>query len=129
MLSGGVHVLIIGPLLRTPRSVNPVEGGSLDGLELAWSLEEGHEATFTYIQLTEGQGFPFWILMVKGSRQTVPLPDLQGMWGLQSIWPGVGFFRFVRVYMPDFDMNAHDNNQLSPYLWRSWATHDIPVSW
>jgi len=129
VLSGGMHVLVIGPILRVPRATNPVEAGAFSGLELAWSLEEGHEATFTYLQMTEGQGFPFWILMVKGGRQTVPLPDLQAMWGLQAVWQGPGFMRFVRVYMPEFDMNAHDNTELSPYLWRSWSNHDVPVVW
>ncbi|MDP6944153.1 MAG: hypothetical protein QF464_08395, partial [Myxococcota bacterium] len=129
VLAGGMHVLVIGPFLRVPRLVNPIEGGSLNGLELSWSLDPGHDASFTYLQLTEGQGFPFWILMVEGKRLTVPLPDLQAMWGLQSIWPGPGFMRFVRVYMPTFDIDAHDNTQLSQFLWRSWSTHDIPVAW
>ena len=129
VLSGGMHVLVIGPFLRVPRVVNPTEGGPLNGFELAWSLEEGHDASFTYLQLTESQGFPFWILMVEGKRTTVPLPDLASMWGLQAIWPGSGFMRFVRVYMPTFDIDAHDNTQLTQYLWRSWSTHDIPVFW
>ena len=129
VLAGGMHVLVIGPFLRVPRLVNPIEGGGLNGLELAWSLDQGHDASFTYLQMTEGQGFPFWILMVEGKRTTVPLPDLGAMWGLQSIWPGPGFMRFVRVYMPSFDIDAHDNTQLSQFLWRSWSTHDIPVSW
>ncbi len=122
-------MLVIGPFLRTPRAGNPAENQPLRGFELSWDLDEGHDASFTYLQLTEGQGFPFWILMVEGTRQVVPLPDLGSMWGLQAIWPGTGFMRFVRVYSPDFDMDAHDNSQLSQFYWRSWSTHDIPVRW
>ena len=129
VLVGGVHVLVIGPFLRAPIPTNPAENATMDGLNLAWSLEESHPASFTYLQLTEGQGFPFWILMVEGERNEVPLPDFFEMQGLMAIWPGPGFMRFVRVYAPDFDINNHDNTVLSQFYWRSWVLHDVPVIW
>ena len=144
VLAGGMHMLVIGPFLRTPQPVNPQESltlrdlvdltnlgglGGLSDMTLEWFIEESHPASFTYLQLTEMQGFPFWILMVEGERNTVPLPDLMAMRGLMPLWPGPGFMRFVRVYKPDFDMNDYDNSVLSPFYWRSWATHDISVFW
>jgi len=129
VLIGGVHVLVIGPFLRAPVTNNPRRESAMNGLELAWSIEPSHPASFTYLQMTESQGFPFWILMVDGERTEVPLPDLFAMQGLMTIWPGPGFMRFVRVYAPDFNIDSHDNSMLSQFYWRSWLTHDVPVVW
>ena len=129
ILVGGVHVLVIGPFLRAPKPTNPAENSLFEGLTLSWEIEESHPASFTYLQMTEGQGFPFWILMVEGERNAVPLPNLFEMAGLFSIWPGTGFLRFVRVYAPDFDISAYDNTVLSQFYWRSWVLHDVPVLW
>jgi hypothetical protein len=129
VLIGGVHVLVIGPFLRTPVTDNPRRESTMNGGELAWTIEPSHPASFTYLQMTESQGFPFWILMVDGARSTVPLPDLFAMQGLTAIWPGTGFLRFVRVYAPNFNIDSHDNSMLSQFYWRSWVTHDVPVMW
>ncbi|MGB0592488.1 MAG: IPT/TIG domain-containing protein [Myxococcota bacterium] len=129
VLIGGMHVLVIGPFLRAPVTDNPRRESTMNGNELAWSIESSHPASFTYLQMTESQGFPFWIHMVDGARTSIPLPDLFAMQGLMSIWPGPGFLRFVRVYAPDFDIDSHDNSMLSQFYWRSWITHDVPVVW
>ncbi|MCB9728094.1 MAG: IPT/TIG domain-containing protein [Deltaproteobacteria bacterium] len=129
VLTGGAHVLVLGPFLRIPRPDNPGADGQLRGLDLSWALDEGEDADFTYVQLTEGRGFPFWTLMVDGGRREVPLPDLQAAWGLRSIWEGPGYLRLLRVKMLGFDIDAHDTSQLSQFLWRSWATADFEVEW
>ncbi len=81
------------------------------------------------MQLTEGTGFPFWMLMVDGYRTTVPLPDTQAAAGIGAIWSGPGLMRMIRVYKPGFDIDQYNNTQLSQYLWRSWSTVDFQVSW
>ena len=127
--AGGAHSLIIGPLLRIPRAVNPSITYDHVSLQLQWDEGDGAEATFTYLQLTEGGGFPFWQLMIDGHREIVPLPDLLAAADLQAIWSGPGFMRMIRVYMPSLSIDAYDNTDLSQYVWRSWATEDYPVIW
>ena len=126
--AGGAHILIIGPFLRIPRSVNPTSTYDHVSLRLEWQVD-GPGADFTYLQLTEGGGFPFWQLLVDGWRTDAPLPDLKAAWGLDAIWPGQGFMRMIRVIMPEFSIDAWDNTDLSQYVWRSWATEDYPVLW
>lgn len=129
VLAGGIHTLLIGPFLTLPEPVNPTPMGVLLGLDLEWDNGIGPDGSFTFLQLTESTGFPFWMLMVEGRRTTVPLPDLQAAAGLGAIWPGPGLMRMIRVYMPGFDVDRYDNTQLSQYLWRSWSTVDFQVSW
>jgi hypothetical protein len=130
ILAAGVHTIVVGPFLEIPKAGNPDADGIHSGLELNWTLDpHGPEASFTYLQMSEQSGFPFWMLMVNGERHSVPLPDLKAAWGLQSIWPGTGLLRFVRVYMPSFDIDAHDNTMLTQHLWRSWSMVDFPVNW
>lgn len=129
VLAGGAHVLVIGPFLRIPRPDNPAVGGAFSGLELRWALDDGEDGDFTYVQLTEGRGLPFWTLMVGGRHRSVPLPDLEAAWGLRAIWEGPGYMRLLRVKMLGFDMDEHDTSQLSQFLWRSWASSDIEAIW
>ncbi len=129
VLAGGVHTLLVGPFLTIPEPVNPTPLGVLLGLELEWDVGTGPEASFTFMQLTEGTGFPFWMLMVDGYRTTVPLPDTQAAAGIGAIWSGPGLMRMIRVYKPGFDIDQYNNTQLSQYLWRSWSTVDFQVSW
>jgi hypothetical protein len=129
VLTGGAHVLVIGPFLRIPKPANPGADRQFQGLDLRWALDDGEDGDFTYVQLTEARGFPFWTLMVEGHRRSVPLPDLEAAWGLRAIWEGPGFLRLLRVKMLGFDIDNHDTSQLSQFLWRSWATADIDVDW
>ncbi|MGM0576778.1 MAG: IPT/TIG domain-containing protein [Myxococcota bacterium] len=129
VLTGGRHTLVIGPFLGIPEPDNPDLVGGVYGLDLSWRIPRGPDADFTYAQLTEGSGFPFWTLMVAGGRTRVPLPDLDAAWGLQAVWPGAGFLRLMRVTMPGFDIDSYDTSQLSQALWRSWAQIDLPANW
>lgn len=129
VLAGGEHTLVLGPFLRIPKPDNPAVGGAFSGLELRWALDDGEDADFTYVQLTEGRGFPFWTLMVNGGHRSVALPDLEAAWGLRALWEGPGYMRLLRVKMLGFDFNAHDSSQLSQFLWRSWASSDIEATW
>lgn len=129
VLAGGRHVVIVGPFLALPRPVNPTSIGDLLDLDLTWAIDQGPDADFTYLQLTEENGFPFWSVMVRGGRHSAPLPDLMAAWGLPAIWSGPGWLRTLRVYMPGFTLDGYDNSQLSQSLWTSWATSDFPVLW
>lgn len=145
VVAGGRPTLVVGPFLRLPASVNPVPPDasvnpapphSLEGLEISWWNGDSAPEDFTFLQLTEAGGFPFWMLMVAGGRSAVPLPDLHAAWAVYPLWfttsPGeeaLGFVRILRVRMPGFDIDAHDNTMLNQSLWRAWAQTDVPVSW
>lgn len=124
---GGVHTLIIGPFLRVPRPDNPDGDGVLDGLELRWDLDEGPDASLTWVELQHSSGFPFWTIVSEGARRDVPLPDMKAAWGLDALWPGLGFIRVVRAFIPNFSINSYDNTILTPYAWRSWVVTGWPL--
>lgn len=127
VMTGGRHVVIAEPFLRVPNSVNPSRSGQLQGLTLEWQVPGGADGSFTYAQLLEQNGFPFWDLMVKGGRHEVPLPDLEQAWGLQALWPGPGAMRLIRVYMPDFTIDNYDRTMLNQLEWQAWTTVDLPL--
>ncbi|MCA9514567.1 MAG: IPT/TIG domain-containing protein [Myxococcales bacterium] len=120
-VAGGLHTLVIGPILRVPTPNNPNAFGNLNGLTLRWNLTPGPDASFTWLELMTGGGFPYWNIVADGKRSDVPLPDLQAAWGLQALWPGQGFFQVVRAYVPGFSMGAYDTTILTPYEWQSWV--------
>lgn len=130
-VSGGKHVLVIGPFLSIPDAVNPTALGGLASLNIEWTVKEDVGNDFTFMMLTEQTGLPFWMLMVGDNREQVPLPDLEAAWGIRAIsmWQGPGFVRLIRVRMPGFDIDDHDGTALSTIRWRAWASRDIPVNW
>lgn len=120
-VAGGLHTLVIGPILRVPTPNNPNVLGNLNGLTLRWNLTPGPDASFTWLQMMTGGGFPFWTIVADGEREDVPLPDLKAAWGLEPLWPGQGFFQVVRAFIPGFSVDAYDTTILTPYAWQSWV--------
>jgi hypothetical protein len=128
VVTGGLHTLVVGPFLEIPRPVNPTALGLWLGESLNWDMA-GPAASFTWVYMADPSGFPFWWLMVEGTRTEVPLPDLQAAWGLQAIWPGPGLLRLLRVFKPGFDIDRFDFTDLRQTSWRSWSTADFATTW
>ncbi len=129
VLTGGVQTLVLTPFLRIPRLLDPAPGASVHPEVLRWTNGGGHDGSYTYMTMAEVSGFPFWTFMVGAGRTEVPLPDLNAAWGLQPIWPGTGWVRFVRIYKPEATLDAFDQTQLNQFQWRSWAVKDFQVMW
>lgn len=129
VIAAGLHTVVLGPFLDIPRSVNPTSIGDLMSYDLRWTATDPQECDFTYIQLLEVSGFPFWNLALRGDRMSVPLPDFLTLAGLFSIWPGQGWVRAWRVHAPGLSVNEFDGTDLSQSGWRSWSVADFPVVW
>jgi hypothetical protein len=129
VIAGGLHTVILGPFLDIPRSVNPTSLGDVLSLDLRWSAGDPELADFTYLQLMEGSGFPFWTLSLRGERLETPLPDFMALAGIFSIWPGPGWIRAWRIHAPGLSIDDHDGRDLSQTVWRSWSISDFPAIW
>jgi hypothetical protein len=129
VIAAGLHTVVLGPFLDIPRSVNPTSIGDLMSYDLRWTATDPQECDFTYIQLLEVSGFPFWNLALRGDRMSVPLPDFLTLAGLFSIWPGQGWVRAWRVHAPGLSVNEFDGTDLNQSGWRSWSVADFPVVW
>lgn len=129
VIAAGLHTVVLGPFLDIPRSVNPTSIGDLLSFDLRWSVTDPEACDFTYLQLLEVSGFPFWNLAVRGPRLNVPLPDFLTLAGLFSIWPGQGWVRAWRVHDPGLSVNDFDGTDLNQSAWRSWSVADFPVVW
>ena len=129
VIAAGLHTVVLGPFLDIPRSVNPTAIGDLLSLELRWSVTDAETCDFTYLQLLEVSGFPFWNLAVRGPRTHVPLPNFLTLAGLYAIWPGQGWVRTWRVHDPGLSVDEFDGSDLNQSGWRSWSVADFPVVW
>ena len=129
VIAAGLHTVVLGPFLDIPQSVNPTAIGDLMSLNLKWSVTDAEACDFTYVQLLEVSGFPFWNLAVRGPRTSVPLPDFLSLAGIYSIWPGQGWQRTWRVHDPGLSVDDFDGSDLNQSGWRSWSVADFPVLW
>ena len=87
--------------------------------------------SFTYLQMTDADQFPFWILVVNGKRTRVPLPDLEAAWGIPALelWRGDGFLQAWRVYQPGVTIDRWDWTNLDQTQWRAWSQNQFYTVW
>jgi hypothetical protein len=118
----GHHEVYLGPLLNEPLFTRPTLVEPLGHPPtLTWTVPDKPREKLNFIRMYDATGFPMWTVIAP-TRDSVFLPDLNMMAGIQVLIPGTASMRVVRALSPDFNINSFSSKELNYFDWRSWTT-------
>ena len=124
-VAAGHPVLVIGPYLEYPKLVLPVPGQPISGpggaQQVTWTAHPGLDPTLNIVRIADYSYQTRWELFVKGTVNSVDLPDFAAMGANSPLPQGTAYVRLWRVYAPGLTVDAFSSKLLSSWAWISWA--------
>lgn len=122
LAAGGVQAYHMGPFMAYPHISSPAPYQSFDFTTLVWDFwTPGAMADFHYLILSNSEGYPFWTMVVDGDVNSVELPPLASILGVNVIPEGIKRLNLTSSLNPVFDIDQFTNNDLSIYDKTSWS--------
>ena len=125
LLAMGTSSVHLGPFVTPQRYTSPVEDGLWDRTQVSWRAEGGAEVSFHNYRIYTQKAAPAWTITAPGWLDTVPLPDLMALDGIDVLGPGGKTLMGLRVQLPGFDIDNFDNRVFYLPDWRAWSQTSV----
>jgi hypothetical protein len=126
LVAAGEPVLALGPYLEMPFLVEPKPDGKL-GVRLRWTALPGHTPMLNIARLADMAYNTRWEIFVRGTVDTVDLPDFTQFGETTPLPAGDLMVRLWRVLASGLEIDHFNAKLLNSWSWTSWSYNTATV--